>query len=46
MEASFIHSFIRHSSRDGLRAVGCPSVIIDFIAKWTTTGERQTYGTE
>ena len=39
-----IHSF-RHSMRDRLRAVDCPSDIIDAIGGWTTTGVGQRYGT-
>jgi len=39
-----IHSF-RHSMRDRLRAVECPSDIIDAIGGWTTTGIGQRYGT-
>ena len=38
-----IHSF-RHSIRDRLRAVECPSDIIDAIGGWTTTGVGQRYG--
>ena len=39
-----VHSF-RHSMRDRLRAVECPSDIIDAIGGWTTTGVGQRYGT-
>ena len=39
-----IHSF-RHSMRDRLRAIECPSDIIDAIGGWTTTGVGQRYGT-
>jgi integrase len=39
-----VHSF-RHSIRDRLRAVECPSDIIDAIGGWTTTGVGQRYGT-
>jgi integrase len=39
-----IHSF-RHSLRDRLRSVECPSDIIDAIGGWTTTGVGQRYGT-
>ena len=39
-----IHSF-RHSLRDRLRAVECPSDIIDAIGGWTTEGVGQAYGT-
>ena len=42
-EACVIHSF-RHSIRDRLRAVKCPSDIIDAIGGWTTTGLGQRYG--
>ena len=38
-----VHSF-RHSMRDRLRAVECPSDIIDAIGGWTTTGVGQRYG--
>ena len=38
-----IHSF-RHSLWDRLRAVECPSDIIDAIGGWTTTGVGQRYG--
>lgn len=38
-----IHSF-RHSMRDRLRAVGCPSEIIDQIGGWQTFGIGQGYG--
>ena len=38
-----IHSF-RHSLRDRLRAVECPSNIIDAIGGWTTDGVGQAYG--
>ena len=33
------------SERDRLRAVECPSDIIDAIGGWTTTGVGQRYGT-
>ena len=39
-----IHSF-RHSLRDRLRSVECPSDIIDAIGGWTTEGVGQAYGT-
>ena len=39
-----IHSF-RHSMRDRLRAVECPSDIIDAIGGWQTSGVGQRYGT-
>ena len=38
-----IHSF-RHSIRDRLRAVQCPSDMIDEIGGWTTAGVGQGYG--
>jgi integrase len=38
-----IHSF-RHSLRDRLRAVQCPSDIIDQIGGWQTAGVGQGYG--
>ena len=38
-----IHSF-RHSMRDRLRAVECPSDIIDAIGGWSTDGVGQSYG--
>ena len=38
-----IHSF-RHSMRDRLRAVECPSDIIDAIGGWMTSGVGQRYG--
>ena len=38
-----IHSF-RHSLRDRLRAVGCPSEIVDSIGGWITPGTGQRYG--
>ena len=38
-----IHSF-RHSLRDRLRAVQCPSDMIDQIGGWTTAGVGQAYG--
>ncbi|WP_367114504.1 DUF6538 domain-containing protein [Devosia sp.] len=42
-EGCVVHSF-RHSIRDRLRAVECPSDIVDQIGGWTTAGEGQTYG--
>ena len=42
-EGCVIHLF-RHSLRDRLRAVECPSDIIDAIGGWTTTGVEQRYG--
>lgn len=38
-----VHSF-RHSLRDRLRAVGCPSDIADAIGGWTTGGIGSSYG--
>ena len=38
-----IHSF-RHSLRDRLRAVECPSDIVDCIGGWTTARVGQVYG--
>jgi len=38
-----VHSF-RHSMRDRLRAVQCPSDIIDQIGGWQTAGVGQGYG--
>ena len=38
-----VHSF-RHSLRDRLRAVQCPSDIIDQIGGWQTAGVGQGYG--
>ena len=35
---------LRHSLRDRLRAVECPSEIIDQIGGWTTTGIGHAYG--
>ena len=42
-EGCVIHSF-RHSLRDRLRAVQCPSDMIDQIGGWTTAGVGQAYG--
>jgi len=42
-DGSVIHSF-RHSLRDRLRAVECPSDIVDRIGGWTTEGVGQGYG--
>ena len=41
-EEFVIHSF-RHSMRDRLRAVECPSDIIDAIGGWITTGVGQNF---
>ena len=38
-----IHSF-RHSMRDRLRAVECPSEVIDQIGGWLTQGVGNSYG--
>ncbi|MBB4054075.1 integrase, partial [Devosia subaequoris] len=38
-----VHSF-RHSLRDRLRAVECPSDVVDQIGGWTTAGNGQGYG--
>ncbi|WP_277253286.1 hypothetical protein, partial [Neptunomonas phycophila] len=38
-----IHSF-RHSFRDRLRAVECPSEIIDELGGWSTAGVGTSYG--
>ena len=38
-----MHSF-RHSMRDRLRAVQCPSDITDQIGVWATDGVGQGYG--
>ena len=42
-EGCVIHSF-RHSLRDRLRAVQCPSDMIDRIGGWATAGVGQAYG--
>ena len=42
-EGCVVHSF-RHSMRDRLRAVQCPSDMIDQIGGWTTAGVGQGYG--
>ena len=39
-----IHSF-RHSMRDRLRAVECPTDIVDSIGGWSRSGAGQNYGT-
>ena len=39
-----IHSF-RHSMRDRLRAVDCPSEVIDQIGGWLSHGVGNSYGT-
>lgn len=38
-----VHSF-RHSLRDRLRAVECPSDVVDQLGGWTTSGDGQAYG--
>ena len=40
---SVIHSF-RHSLRDRLRTVECPSEIVDAIGGWKTSGVGHGYG--
>jgi hypothetical protein len=42
-EGCVVHSF-RHSLRDRLRAVQCPSDAIDQLGGWTTAGVGQGYG--
>ena len=42
-EGCVVHSF-RHSLRDRLRAVQCPSDMIDQIGGWTTKGIGHAYG--
>ena len=42
-EGCVLHSF-RHSLRDRLRAVQCPSDMIDQIGGWATAGVGQAYG--
>ena len=43
-EGCVIHSF-RHSMRDRLRAVECPTDIVDSIGGWSKSGAGQKYGT-
>ena len=43
-EGCVIHSF-RHSLRDRLRSVECPSDVVDAIGGWATSGIGQRYGT-
>ena len=38
-----MHSF-RHSMRDRLRAVGCPTEVIDQIGGWSNSTIGQMYG--
>ena len=42
-EGCVIHSF-RHSLRDRLRSVECPSDVVDAIGGWATSGIGQKYG--
>ena len=42
-EGCVVHSF-RHSLKDRLRAVQCPSDMIDQIGGWATAGVGQSYG--
>jgi len=42
-EGCVIHSF-RHSLRDRLRSVECPSDVVDAIGGWATSGIGQNYG--
>jgi len=42
-EGCLIHSF-RHSLKDRLRAVQCPSDMIDQIGGWATAGIGKSYG--
>ena len=42
-EGCVVHSF-RHSFRDRLRAVECPSEIIDELGGWSTAGVGANYG--
>jgi integrase len=42
-EGCVIHSF-RHSIRDRLRAVQCPSDMVDQMGGWSTAGVGQCYG--
>ena len=42
-ENCVVHSF-RHSLRDRLRAVECPSDIVDAIGGWETSGVGHGYG--
>jgi integrase len=42
-EGCVVHSF-RHSLRDRLRAIECPSDIIDQIGGWATAGVGSGYG--
>ena len=42
-EQVVVHAF-RHSMRDRLRAVECPSDVIDQIGGWSKTSIGQSYG--
>ena len=42
-EKCVVHSF-RHSMRDRLRAVECPTDIVDRIGGWSLTGVGESYG--
>lgn len=42
-EGASMHSF-RHSLRDRLRAVECPSDVVDQIGGWRTEGIGSSYG--
>ena len=42
-DACVVHSF-RHSLRDRLRSVECPSDIVDALVGWTTKNVGQKYG--
>ena len=42
-EGCVVHSF-RHSFRDRLRAVQCPSDMIDALGGWSTSGVGSSYG--
>lgn len=42
-EGCFVHSF-RHSFRDRLRAIECPSEVFDELGGWSTTGVGTNYG--
>ena len=41
--ATWVHG-MRHSLRDRLRAVECPSDVVDAIGGWTTDGIGHSYG--
>ena len=44
ISGDYVVHCLRHSLRDRLRAVECPSDIIDQIGGWTTTGIGHAYG--